>query len=81
MILKILDSVHNNKKRAWLFIVCFSALGETCTASDPCTKDNSECRDDKCQCKTGYTEEEGGCKICNFKFHWNNHFYFMIITC
>jgi hypothetical protein len=71
MILTNLNSLYN-KKYTWLFINCFSALGEACdpeSKSDICTNDKSECKNEKCQCVTDNTAEEGECKICNFIIH------------
>jgi hypothetical protein len=69
-----LDIVHNNKRYTWLFLVCFSALGDACSTpsfgeNDQCaiTVAYSICQGDKCQCMDRYTEEEGECKICNSK--------------
>ena len=32
-----------------------------CTATDTCV-DNAECKDSKCQCKSGYTAKDGKCE-------------------
>ena len=43
--------------------MCFA--GAQCTIEDPCTGEEQECSNGKCECKAGFSANSGLCEFVN----------------